>query len=116
MVAFSAIAMSQEQPGKPASTWLTGKWAGKTKTGDELVMDLRVEGDNEVKGTGVVQQGGNKRLHPIINGTVHGDKVVLEARYPSTGTVVRYVLAFVDGTLTGTSPEQKFKATFKKLE
>ncbi len=79
-------------------------------------MDLRVEGDNEVKGMGSIQMGGRSRTHPIISGTVHGDKVVLEVRYASTGTVVRYVLEFVDGTLTGTSPEQRFKATFKKLE
>ena len=81
-------------------------------------MELQVVSGNQVKGSGfIVQVKGRRNTRPI-EGTVDGDKV--ELSYFGVRETIKYVLTFVDGTLTGTgtNPSQPAPAEtiFRKLK
>jgi hypothetical protein len=80
-------------------------------------MELQVVNGNQVKGSGFIVQPRNRNTRPI-EGTVDGEKV--ELSYFGVKETIKYVLNFVDGTLTGTgsNPNQPapVETTFRKLK
>src|SRR5262247_1208915 len=72
LLLLASVALAQEQPGNPEYSWLNGKWKGRSLSNAPFEMELRVMNDNEVKGSGVLQdrvegnqgtiQGGGDRL------------------------------------------------------
>jgi len=101
LLLLASAALAQEQPGNPEYSWLNGKWKGRSLSNAPFEMELRVMNDNEVKGSGVLQDRQTGRLRPVaasIAGVVKGTKVTLDVDYGGTD---KYKLRFsyVDGKL-----------------
>jgi hypothetical protein len=111
----SSFAHAQEQPQADYS-WLNGRWEGTLFDGGRGIINLKVVNGNQVEGyermalRGSISDANNTPLA----GTVDGNKVELRRGGP---TGMRYILTFVDGTLTGyvRSNRGKVETTFKKM-
>jgi hypothetical protein len=117
LVGAASFAAGQDKPGNPASDWLNGKWDGQPPAGQELQMTLRVEKDNQVRGTGLIPEGGRKAAHPQVTGTVNGDQVTLETFFPSAfpRSIVHYDCTLIEGTLK-CKTKSGYETTFRKVK
>jgi hypothetical protein len=69
-----------------------------------MEMTLKVVNDNQITGSGEVRgvaRGKGRAYHPVIAGTVEGEKVTLDLHNPRSGNNVKLELSRVDGMLKG---------------
>jgi len=100
LFAAGIVGVAQERPGNPDYSWLNGKWKGLSLSNAPFEMELRVMNDNEVKGSGVLQDRQTGRLRPVaasIAGVVKGNKLALDVNYGSEK--YKYYFSYVDGNL-----------------
>lgn len=111
------LVSAEDKPGNPKYGWVNGKWEGRPPAGGELQMTLRVEKDNQVRGTGLIPGGGKKGARPDVTGTVNGDRVRLETFFPGAfpQRSVIYNCKFAEGALR-CKTRGGYETTFKKIE
>lgn len=81
----SNFASGADQRSDISSDWLNGKWEGRPPAGGELKMDIHVEKDNAIKGTGLIPgKGRGDAAHPQVTGTIRGKVIHLETFFPSS--------------------------------
>jgi hypothetical protein len=116
LITFGALtfAASEEQVG---NSWLNGKWEGRPPAGGELRMTLSVEKDNQVRGSGIIAEGGKRGAHPDVTGTVNGKHVTLETFFPSAFPEARvhYDCTFTNDALQCRT-KSGYKTTFNKVK
>jgi hypothetical protein len=114
----SSFGHSQEEPPKDDYSWLNGRWEGTLFDGGQGIINLKVVDGNQVEGYERLALGGSVghfAKNTQLAGTVYGNKVELRRGGGPTG--MRYILTFVDGTLTGyiRSRKGEVETTFKKM-
>lgn len=114
----SSFAHAQEQPQADYS-WLNGRWEGTLFDGGRGIISLKVVNGNQVEGYERMTLGGSVghfANNTQLSGTVDGNNVELRRGGGPTG--MRYILTFVDGTLTGyvrSNRRGQVETTFKKM-